>query len=98
GEGPLSVHREMAQEQLEAYFGQAKGFKSIGYSGAAGNISTMKFDINFDKNALAPGVKSFYTCSPKENESIKFIPSAVLAYQWSPCQDFKSYWQDMKAE
>jgi hypothetical protein len=55
-------------------------------------------DLHFDKNALHPDVKPFYTCPPDSNKTLNFIPSDALLYNWNTCVDVKEIWNQFIAD
>lgn len=89
-----SGYEERFQEELK----QIAGMQMVTYSGKTGPVHAVKMDIHFDKNALHPDVKPFYTCPPDSNKTLNFVPSDTLFYNWNTCVDVKEIWKRFIAD
>lgn len=86
-------YEERFQEELK----QMAGMQTVTYSGKTGPVYAAKMDLHFDKNALHPDVKPFYTCPPDSNKTLSFVPSDTLVYNWSTCIDVKELWRQFQS-
>lgn len=86
------------QAQLEEQLKQIQGLEALVFSSKPGDVVTFKADLLYDKAALSPDVKAYYTCAPQENQSAKFVPGDALTYQWNSCLDFSQIWKQYKEQ
>lgn len=75
-----------------------EAFKAYALSFLPGEVDKYKFIIALQPQAMDPALRRLVSCMPEENSSAGFIPSDVIAYQWSGCYDFQEIWQQFKEE
>lgn len=88
----------MIQKQMEDTFQQMKGFRTLSYSWAPGEISQAKMDFIYDADELDPDIRRMYNCPVRDNATLKFVPDGALAYQWSACYDMNYYYRQILKE
>ncbi len=95
GEGSES---DKVQERWNDVLSKMSGLKTFAFS--SGLEPIMRFNARFltEPAKLDPEYASLYTCPSQTNKTIKFVPEAVLGYQWSNCFDLNYYWKELKKE
>lgn len=86
-----AAHEKMIVEQMK----QFSGFNMLSFSAVLNEVSQMKASLHFERNAIPDELKSFYDCPSVENKTLAFVPLNILGYEWSTCNDFKYYWQQI---
>ena len=86
------------KENLEQILGATAGFNSYTVSFMPGDVSKLKLIMRFEPTQLNPYWHSLLSCPPSANESLKFVPHNITAYQWGQCYDFKDIWGQVKGE
>ncbi len=84
--------------KIEETFHHMKDLTAAGISYAPGAISRYKLIWGIDPKVMDAEDRRFFACTPAVNDSLKFIPTNVLAYNWGSCYDFKEYWQQIKEQ
>ncbi len=89
----------LVEKQLDQSLAQMKGMELIAFSGQGVTQAISKMDVHFDPAQMDPDLRKLYACRPSDdNQTLKFTPQNVLAYQWTGCYDFSYYWQQIKNE
>lgn len=86
------------KSQLEEQLKQIKGLEALVFSSKPGDVVTLKADLLYNKTELSPEMSMYYSCSPQENKSAKFVPWDAVAYQWNSCLDFTQIWSQYKKQ
>ncbi|MBI5150818.1 MAG: DUF3352 domain-containing protein [Candidatus Omnitrophica bacterium] len=92
------VQREESKKQLSGRFDALRGLESFGISGKWEDIPRMKFDLYVNPDLLAAARAAEMRCPPVKNETLSFVPSDAVGYQWSNCLDFREAWARLKEE
>ncbi len=91
-------YAEDIQKHFEENLLNMQGFLVMSFSTQFDKITNSKFDIHFDKYRMNPQIRSLYSCSVKDNQTLSLVPKDVLGYQWSNCYDFDYYWEQFIQE
>jgi hypothetical protein len=89
-------------EQIKAQFDRTmsnmQGFESFVLTADWDKVSQIKFDIHYDADELTPMLAKYYKSCVGKNDSLKFVPERILAYQWGACMGLDYYWQQLQEE
>ncbi len=57
----------------------------------------LKWVVDLDPAKITPELKRLSQCQASENKTAGFVPKDAIAYQWTGCADFPSYYKKLKA-
>jgi len=89
-------------ESIKAWLAErtrlAAGLDVLGLSGRWDDMLALKFDLYFDRDKVGPEKSVTYSCPAALNETLAFIPSDAIVYQWNNCLDLKASWDEIAQE
>lgn len=82
------------EAQINARIKQFAMFQMASFSANMGTSSQLKTVVHLDRGAIPAEMRMLYECASVENKTLAFVPSDVVGYQWSACNDFGYYWHE----